>query len=131
WPANESGFDQLRLIKAQPDIGATAAGILGKTDAAVRQKLGGLDLSDGRVHQLAELLALLVADGGLQVLDFDQALAHEHHLGHIVDSGDPGTAKQLRVERQEALRLYRIAAGGALPLQQTGPAVEPADGIHT
>jgi len=30
-----------------------------------------------------KLLALLVGDGGAEVLDFDQALAHEHHLGNF------------------------------------------------
>jgi hypothetical protein len=36
--ANKSGFDQLGLVKTNPDEGAGCAGILGKADAAVRRE---------------------------------------------------------------------------------------------
>jgi len=80
WPPDESGLDQLRASEAKPDIGAAVAWVLGETDAAVGQELGSLDLPDDLVDQLTEFAALLVADGGTQVLNFDQSFAHENHL---------------------------------------------------
>src|SRR5437667_1626357 len=92
WPPDESGFDQLLPSEAKPDIGAAGAWVLGETDAAVRQELGRLDLLDGRLDQLTEFAALLIVDGGTQVLNLDQALAHENHLSDFANSGDPGIA---------------------------------------
>ena len=66
------------VYQAQPYIGTGAARILGEADAAVGQKLRRLDLLDGQVDQVAELPALVIGDGGAQVLDFDQALANEY-----------------------------------------------------
>ena len=97
WPSDESGLNQLVTSETKPDIGTTPAGVLGKTDAAVGQELGPLDLPDGGFDQLPELAPLLIVDGGAQVLDLDQALAHENHLGDFCDAGDPGITNQLRV----------------------------------
>src|SRR5207247_10955564 len=55
WPSDESGLNQLVTSETKPDIGTTAAGVLGKTDAAVGQELGPLDLPDGGFDQLPEL----------------------------------------------------------------------------
>ena len=62
------------------------------------QKLGSLDLPNGLVDKLSEFVSLLIRDGGVQILNLDQALAHEHHLGDFGDSGDPRVANQLRIE---------------------------------
>src|SRR5579864_601347 len=129
WPADQPGFGHLLLVQAQPDIGARAARILRKADAAVRQKLGSLDSVNRVVHNVAELLPLVISDGGLEILDFDQALAYEHHLGDIVDAGEPGVADQLRVECQESFWLFRVAGGGGFPFEQASTAVESSDGI--
>jgi len=92
WPPDESGFDQILASETKPDVRTTAAGVLRETDAAVRQELGRLDLPDDRFDQLTEFAALLVCDGGTQVLNLDQALAYENHLGDFGDAGDPGIA---------------------------------------
>ena len=60
--------------QTQPHIRATAAGVLGEADAAVRQELGRLDSADRVLYQVTKFLALFLGDGGSQVLDFDQAL---------------------------------------------------------
>src|SRR5439155_4742596 len=71
WPPHESGLDQFLTSETKPDIRTAAAGVLRETDAAVGQELGRLDLPDGLVDQLAEFQALLIRDGGAQVLNFD------------------------------------------------------------
>ena len=88
----------MRLVQAQAHIGASATRVLGKPDAAVRQKLCRLDLPDRRVDQFAELAPLFVRDCGSEVLDLNQSLADEVHLRYIRDSGDPGIAEQLGIE---------------------------------
>src|SRR5438132_3602884 len=90
WPPDESGLDQLLPSETKPDIGTAAARVLRETDAAVRQELGRLDLLDGGFDQLPELAPLLICDGGVQVLNFDQALAHKDHLSDFGNAGDPG-----------------------------------------
>jgi hypothetical protein len=64
----------------------------------VGHELTGLDPLDRVLHQAAKLPSLFVGDGGLQVLDLDQSLAHEDDLGDVRDAGDPGVADQLRIE---------------------------------
>ena len=39
WLPDESGFSQFLSSKAKPDIRASGARVLGKADAAVRQKV--------------------------------------------------------------------------------------------
>src|SRR5438105_14652097 len=97
WPPDESGLDQLLPSETKPDIGTAAARVLGETHATVRQELGRLDLLDGGFDQLSELAPLLIADGGAQVLNLDQPLAYENHLGDFGNAGDPGVANQLRI----------------------------------
>ena len=81
WPPDESGLDQFLPSETKPDIGTAAARVLRETDAAVGQELSRLDLPDGGFDQLSELVPLLICDSGVQVLDLDEALAHENHLG--------------------------------------------------
>jgi len=49
WPPDESGIHQLLPSETKPDIGTATARVLRKTDAAVGQELGRLDLPDGLV----------------------------------------------------------------------------------
>src|SRR5437879_440503 len=42
WPPDEGGLGQLLASETKPDVRTAAAGVLGKTDAAVGQELGGL-----------------------------------------------------------------------------------------
>jgi hypothetical protein len=46
WPSDQSGLYELLFAQAQPHIGACTAGVLGKTNAAVRKKICGLDPTD-------------------------------------------------------------------------------------
>src|SRR5437016_10929894 len=97
WPPDESGLDQLLASETKPNIRTAAARVLGETDAAVGQELRRLDLPDRRFDELPELAPLLICDSGVQVLDLDEALAHEHHLGDFGDAGDPRVTNHLRV----------------------------------
>ena len=97
-PPDEGGLDQLLASETKPNVRAIAARVLGKADSAVRQELGRLDLLDGGFDHLPELAPLLIPDGGVQVLNFDQALAHKDHLSDFGNAGDPGVANQLRIK---------------------------------
>ncbi len=97
WPPHESGLDQFLTSETKPDIRTAAAGVLREADAAVGQELGSFNLLDGRFDQLSELAPLLICDRGVQVLDLDQALAHENYLCDFGNASDPGVANQLRV----------------------------------
>jgi len=90
----------------------------------VRQELGGLEPANCAFDQMADLLALLLGDSGSQVLDLNQPLPHEDHLGDIGDAGHPGVADQLRIQSKKSFRLFRVAARGRLPFQQAPPSVE-------
>src|SRR5438876_40502 len=98
WAPHQCGLDQILASEAKPNIRTAATRVLRKTDATVGQELGRLDLLDGGFDQLSELAPLLVVDGGVQVLNLDQPLAHENYLGDFTDSGYPGIANQLRIE---------------------------------
>ena len=95
----------------------------------MRQEQSRLNPADGVVDQGLELLALLVSDGGPQVLDFYRALTDEDDLGDVIDPGHPGVANQLRIQGRNAVGLLRIAGGGGLPLQHTGCAIQFANSI--
>jgi hypothetical protein len=62
---------------------------LWEADAAVRQKVRRLDATDCAFHQVAEFLALLISDRGVQVLHFDQAFADEYDLGDFGNARHP------------------------------------------
>ena len=95
----------------------------------MRQKVCRLDSTDCAFHQAAKLLALLVGDGGSQVLNLDQPLADEYDLSDFGNASHPGVANELRIQRQQSLRLFRVSARTGLPLEQAARAVEFADGI--
>src|SRR5207245_1085085 len=101
-----------------------ATRILREPNAAMGQELRPFNLPDGVVNQLAELAALPVGNRGVQILDLDQALAHEDHLSNFRDAGNPGVADQLRVKSQESIWLFRIPGGSGFPFEQTATTVE-------
>src|SRR6266853_1408163 len=111
-PANQSRLNQILLTQAKSQVGTTHAGVLWEADAGVRQKAARLNLSNRFLDQRSELLALLLRDRGAQVLNFDQALAHEHHFGYLSNARNPGIANQLRIERQQPLGFFRVTARG-------------------
>src|SRR5262249_28783009 len=77
---HEGGIDQLLFAKAESQVGARAARVLREPNATVGQKLCGFDSPDCVFDQLAELVALLLADGGSEILDLDQSFADEYDL---------------------------------------------------
>src|SRR5215469_18253678 len=56
-------------------------------------------------------------------------LANEHHEGDFGNPGDPGIANQLRIKRQQAIRILGISARGRLPVDNASLAVEFANRI--
>jgi hypothetical protein len=98
WPPYESGIDQLLLSQAKSQVGASAARVLRKANAAVGKKLRGFDSPDCVLDQQAELLALLFADCGAQILDLNQPFADEHNLCDLGNACHPGVTNQLRIE---------------------------------
>jgi hypothetical protein len=74
----------------------------------MRQELCGLDSSDGVLDQAPELLALLVGDGGAQVLNLDQRFADEYDLCDFGDASYP--RNQLRIQCQQSVRFLGVAA---------------------
>jgi hypothetical protein len=115
WLAHKGGFDQVTLVEAEPEEGAGCARILGKADAAVRQKESGLDPLDRVLDQGYELLALFLGNRGVEVLNFDQPLADENNLGNFVDSRHPRIADELRIQCGNAGGIFRISCRSSLP----------------
>jgi hypothetical protein len=124
WPSYEHGRGFCRSPKAKSDIRAAAAGILWEADPAVRQELGGLNPSNRVLDQLAELKTLFVGDRGTEILDLNQALSDEDDLGDFSDPAHPGIANQLWIQCQHPLRLFLVAAGSGLPLNQARCSVQ-------
>src|SRR5213078_1633160 len=134
WPPHQSAFRQIRTSEAESDIRTTAAGVLWKANAAVRQKLGRLDPLDRVSDQLSEFLALLLGNRGPQILHFHQPLAHKNHHRHICNSCHPGIANQLRIECQQSIGRFRVAARSGLPLDEGASAIQsffPAARCHS
>jgi hypothetical protein len=69
WTPHQRRFGEILPPQTKTDVGAAGAGVLGKADATVGQELGCFDPSDRVLHQVAELFALLVADGCPEVLN--------------------------------------------------------------
>ena len=110
-------------------MGTADASVLWKANPAVREKMAGFNLLDGCFHQLAKLPTLFFIDGCLQILNFRHALANEHHQGDIRYSGHPGVADQLRIKRQEAIGLFRIARSSRFPIEDAIRPVQLANRI--
>lgn len=127
--AHKCSFDQVGLVEAEPDKGACCARILWKADAAMRQEQPGLDLSDCVIDQGCELLPLFLRNGGPEVLNFNQPLAHENNFGDFVDAGHPRIADQLRIQCGNAGRFFWISRGAGLPFQNAARAVQFTNGI--
>ena len=58
----------------------------------VRQELCGFNSSDRVLDQEAEFITLLIADRSPEILDFDEVLADENHLGNFRDASHPRVA---------------------------------------
>jgi hypothetical protein len=129
WTSHESGVDHFPLSKSKAHIRRAAAGILGKTDAAVWQKVGRLDAANLALHQATKLLSLFLGDGRAQVLNLDVTFADKYDLGDFRHASHPRVADKLRIQRWQSLRLLRVAARTGFPLQQTTFAVEFPDGV--
>jgi hypothetical protein len=99
WTPHQSGIDHLLFSKTKAYVWATAARVLGKADATVREKVRRLDTADCALYQVAKLLALFVGDGGAQVLNLDQTLADKYYLGNLRNTRYPRVANQLRIQR--------------------------------
>jgi hypothetical protein len=93
WPGDESGLDQLLVSETKPNVRTATAGVLREADAAVGEELRSLDLPDRRFDELPELAALLITDAGMQILNLDQPLAYEHHLGDFGNASNPRAAQ--------------------------------------
>jgi hypothetical protein len=107
--AHECSLDQVTLIEAEPKERAGSTRILWKADTAARQEQAGLDPSDCVIDKSGEFLPLLLGDRGAEVLNFDQALAHENNLGDFVDARHPRIADELRIQCGNAGRLFWIS----------------------
>src|SRR6266581_2597169 len=79
---------------------------------------------------MTEFLTLFVADNSLEILSLNQPLSNKDHLRHLGDASDPGIADQLRIQRQQPLRFFWIAAGSGFPFEKATPAIEFADCIN-
>ena len=77
---HERGFDQVALIEAEPNEEAGGARVLGEADPAVGGEVARFNLPDCALDQVAEFLALVLGDGGTEVLNLDQPFADEDDL---------------------------------------------------
>ena len=110
-------------------MGTANTSVLWKANPAVREKMAGFNLLDGAFHQLAEFPTLICIDGRLQVLNFRNGLSNKHNQGDIGDSGHPGVADQLWIERQEAVGLFRIARSCRFPIEDAFGPIQLANRI--
>jgi hypothetical protein len=100
WASYQRRFSKILPPQTQPNIRTASAGVLGKADAAVRQKLGRFDPANRILDQMAEFFTLSVADSGPEILNLDESFADEHDLSNVCDTGNPGVANQLRIESE-------------------------------
>jgi hypothetical protein len=91
--AHQSGVNYFPPPEAQSDVGATAARVLGETNAAMGQKLRGLDAVYSVCDQGSEFLPLFLSNRRLQILNFDQPFTDKDDLRHLSYSADPGITK--------------------------------------
>ena len=110
-------------------MGTADTSVLWKANPAVREKMASFNLLDGGFHQLAELPTLFCIDSCLQILNFGRALSNKHHQRDIRDSGHPGVADELRIKRQEAIGLFRIARSCRFPIEDAFRPVQLAYSI--
>src|SRR5712692_3716085 len=111
-------------------MGATHAAVLGKANAAVRNKLSRFDLTDRCLHEAPELLTLLFRDRRSQILNLGSMLPDEDDQCYFRNPADPGITDELRIERKQPLGLHRIATGGCLPVDQAVLAINLPEGIQ-
>jgi hypothetical protein len=68
WAPDQRALRYFLPTQTKSDLWTAAAGILGKTDAAVRQELSGFDAGEWCLDDLAELLTLLLGHGRAKVM---------------------------------------------------------------
>jgi hypothetical protein len=122
--ANEFGIHQLLIPQAEAQMGTADASVLWKTDPAVREKMAGFNLLDGCFYQLAKFPTLFCIDGCVQILNLGRAFADEHHQRNVRDSGHPGVADELGIERQETIGLFWVARCCAIYLAHLKRTIE-------
>src|SRR5271168_5437819 len=110
-------------------MGAAHTAVLGKSNSAVRKELAGFNLISGGLNQLAKLPALLVINRCLKILNLGCVLSYENDQSNIGDSRHPGITDQLRIECQQALRLFGIAAGRRFPIDDAFRPVQLTDSV--
>ena len=86
---------------------AAQQAVLRKADTGVRNKLSCFNLADRRFHQVPELLTMLFRDRDSQILDFGTILPYEYDQCYFRNPTDPGITDELRVEREQALRVSK------------------------
>src|ERR1035438_10343012 len=116
WTPHQSGIDHFLLSKTKPHIRTGTAGVLGKADTTVRQKIRRFNSTDRAFNQATKLLSLFLGDGGAQVLNLDQTLADKYHLGNLRNTRYPRIADKLRIQGQQSLRFLWVSARTGLPL---------------
>src|SRR6266851_1568472 len=111
-------------------MGTTDAPVLRKANAAVRTKVTHLDLVDGCLDKSTEFLTLFFRDRRSQVLDLGRMLSHEDDQRYVRYSSDPGIANQLRIQREQAFWVFRIATRRCLPIDQATSIINFANRVE-
>ncbi|MFY9908386.1 MAG: hypothetical protein WAK56_01020, partial [Candidatus Sulfotelmatobacter sp.] len=75
----QGGCGEILPTQTEPNIRAATARVLRKTNAAVREELGGLNPVDSVFDDVSEFFPLLLGDRGSQILDFDLPFPHEYY----------------------------------------------------
>ena len=94
---NEFEINKRLVAKAQAEVDAADAPVLREPDPGPRKELGGFNLTDRRINQLAKLSTLLVGNCSQQILNLRDTFPHESHNGDVGDPSDPGVADQLEI----------------------------------
>jgi hypothetical protein len=56
--------------------------------------------------------------------------ANKDHKGYFRNPSKPGITDELRIERQQALWIFRVTSGTGFPIDDAAQAINFADGIH-
>ena len=96
----------------------------------MRRKLGSLDLVDRRRDETIEFLTLVFRNRCAQVLDFRLLFPDKDHQRNFSNSGQPGIANQLWVERQQAFWYVGVTAGRCFLVDQAVDGIECADRVN-
>jgi hypothetical protein len=129
WTPHQGGVGHDLFAKTKSHLRTAATRVLRKANTAVRQKICGFDSTGRALHQAAKLQALFLRYGSAQVLNLNQALANEYDLRNLRNAGHPRITNQLRIQRQQSVRLFRVSVRAGFPLEQTAGAIKAPDSI--